>query len=152
MLVREECGVDKRSVGEIFKERNSEMRQCVHWEMGAYWGERSGVLQLSGITLGARRVHRARWESGAMALSSARKELQRRAEAVLMEVGEETSLRAAIRLLGGRRTVSGGRHDSAARIGRAVDRKQLVTHLFTWRHWTSILSRRPLVGVNRSAP
>ena len=62
-------------------------------------GERSGVLQLSGITLGARRGHRAQCESGALALSSAGKDLQRRAEAGLMEVGEEMSLRAAIRLL-----------------------------------------------------
>ena len=62
-------------------------------------GERSGVFQLSGITLGARRVYRARWESGALALSSGGKDLQRGAEAVLIEVGEETSLREAIWLL-----------------------------------------------------
>ena len=62
-------------------------------------GERSGVFQLSGITLGARRVHRARWESGALALSSVGKDLQRRAEAGLIEVGEETSPRAATCLL-----------------------------------------------------
>ena len=92
-------------------------------------GERSGVLQLSGITLGARQVHKDRWESSALAFNSEGKDLQRRAEAGLMEVGEETSPSAAIHLLCGRRTESGGRHDSAKRIGRGVDRKQLVTHL-----------------------
>ena len=94
-------------------------------------GEQSGVLQLSGITLGARRVHKDRWESGAMAFNSEGKDLQRRTEAGLMEVGEETSLSAAFRLLCGRRTESGGRHDSAERIGKGVDRKQLVTHFWT---------------------
>ena len=68
------------------------------------------------------------------------------------EVREEMSLRAAIHHLGGRRTESGGGQDSVARIGRGVDRKQLVTHLYTCRQWTSILLRRPLVSVNRSAP
>ena len=43
-----------------------------------------------------------------------------------MEVGEETSLRAAILLLCRRRTERGGKHDSAATIGTGVDRKQLV--------------------------
>ena len=92
-------------------------------------GERSGVFQLRGITLGARRVPRDRWESGALAFNSQRKDLQRRAEAGLMEVGEETSLSAAIGLVCGRRPESGGRHDSAERIGTGVDQKQLVTHL-----------------------
>ena len=115
-------------------------------------GERSGVFQLSGMTLGSRRVYRARGESGALALSRVGKDLQRRAEAGFIDVREEISLRAAIRLLCGRRTARGGRHDSAARIGVAVDRKQLVTHLCTCRQWTSILLRSPLVGVNRSAP
>ena len=72
--------------------------------------------------------------------------------AVLIGVGEEMSLRAAIRLLCGRRTMSGGRHDSAARIGMGVDQKQLVTHLCTCRLWTSILLRSPLAGAYRSAP
>ena len=94
-------------------------------------GEGSGVFQLSGMTLGASHVHRARWESGVPALSSGGKDLQRRAEAGLMDLEEEMSLRAAICLLCGRSTVSGGRHDSAARIGTGVDRKQLVTHLCT---------------------
>ena len=115
-------------------------------------GERSGVFQLSGMTLGSRRVHRARWESGALALSRVGKDLQRRAEAGLIDVGKEMSLRTVIRLLCGRRTVSGGRHNSAARIGTGVDRKQLVTHLCTCRQWTSILLMSPLLGVNRSAP
>ena len=57
--------------------------------------------------------------------------MQRRAEAGLMEGGEETSLSAAIRLLCGRRTESGGRHDSAEMIGTGLDRKQLVIHLCT---------------------
>ena len=116
-------------------------------------GERSGVFhwQLSGMTLGSRRVHRARWESGALVLSRVGKDLQRRAEVGLIDVGKEISLRAAIRLWCGRRIVSGGRHDSAARIGTGVDRKQLVTYLCTCRQWTSILLRSPLVGVNRSA-
>ena len=92
-------------------------------------GECSGVFQLSGITLGARRVHKNRWESGALSFSSEGKDLQRRAEAGLMGVGEEMSLSAAIGLLCRRRTESGGRHDSAERIGTGVDRKQLVTHL-----------------------
>ena len=108
--------------------------RCASWSTGRWGrtgGERSGVLQLSGITLGARRVHRGQWESGALAFSSGGNDLQRGAEAGLMEVGEETSLSAAIRLLCGRRTESGGRHDSAHRIGTGVDRKQLVTHLCT---------------------
>ena len=86
-------------------------------------GERSGVLQLSGITLGARRVHKDRWESGALAFSSEGEVLQRRAEAGLMGVGEEMSLSAAIHILCGRRTDSGGRHDSADRICTGVERK-----------------------------
>ena len=94
-------------------------------------GGQSGVLQLSGIRLGARRGHKDRWESGALAFSSEGKDLQRRAEVVLMEVGVETSLTGAICLLCGRRTESGGRHDSAERIGMGVDWKQLVTHLCT---------------------
>ena len=60
-------------------------------------GERSGVFQLSGMTLGYRRVHRARCESGVLALTRVGKDLQRQAEAGLIDVGEEMSLRAAIR-------------------------------------------------------
>ena len=97
-------------------------------------------------------MHRAQGEWGALVLSREGKDLQRGAEAGLMDVGEEMSLRAGIRLLCGRRTVTGGRQDSAARIGTGVDRKQLVTHLCTCRQWISILLRSPLVGVNRSAP
>ena len=48
--------------------------------------------------------------------------------------------------------MSGGRHDSAARISVGVDQKQLVTHLSTCCQWISILLRSPWVGVNRSAP
>ena len=92
-------------------------------------GERSAVFQLSGMTLGARRVHRARCESGALALGRAGKDRLRRAEAGLIAVGEEISLRVAIRLLCRRRTERGGRQYSAARIGIGVDGKQLVTHL-----------------------
>ena len=97
-------------------------------------------------------MHRARWESGALALSRVGKDLQRRAEGELIDVGEEMRLSAALRPLCGRRTVSGGRHDSAERIGTGVDRKQLVTHLCTCRQWISIILRSPLEGVNRSAP
>ena len=61
-------------------------------------------------------------------------------------------LRAAIYLLCGKSTESGGRRDSVARICSRVKRKQFVTHLCTWRQGTSILSRRPLVGANKSAP
>ena len=74
-------------------------------------------------------MHRVQWESGALALSNVGKDLQRRAEAGLMGVGEEMSLRAAILLLCRRSTVSGGRHESEPRIGTRVDQKQLVTHL-----------------------
>ena len=115
-------------------------------------GEGSEVFKLSGIMLWAGCMHRARWESGALALSRDGKDLQRRAETGLMDVGEEMTPRAAMRLLGGRSTESGERHDSAARIRLGVGWEQLVTHLCTWRQWTSILLRRPLVGVNRSAP
>ena len=62
-------------------------------------GEGSGFFQLSDIMLGARRIQRARWESGALALSSVGKDLQRRAKAGLMVIGEALSLRAVIRLL-----------------------------------------------------
>ena len=96
-------------------------------------------------------MHRAEWESGALVLSSVGKDLQRRAEAGLIDVSEEMSLRAAIRLLCGSSTVSSGRHYAAPRIGTGVDRKKLVTHLCTCLQWTSILLSRPLVGVNRSA-
>ena len=95
--VREESGVDQRGKGRVPQKGNSEMCQCVHREMGGHWGEGSGVFQLSGITSGAGRVHRARWELDALALSRAGKDLQRRAG--LRVVGEEISLRAAIRLL-----------------------------------------------------
>ena len=94
-------------------------------------GEGSRVFQLRGMTLGTRHVHRARLESGALVFSSVGKDLQRRAEAGLIDVWEEMSLRAAIRLLCGRSTVSGERHDSAVRIGTRVDQKQLVIHLCT---------------------
>ena len=102
-------------------------------------GERSGAFQFGHITLGARRVHRTGWKSGAQALSSVGKDRQRRAEAGLMEVGEDMSLRAAIRPLCGRRPKSGDRHDTAARISTGVVRKQSVTHLYTCRHWTKAL-------------
>ena len=115
-------------------------------------GERRGVFQLSGMRLGAKRVHRARLESGALALSGAGKDLRRRAEAGSLDVGEEMSLSPTIHPFCERRTVSGGRHSSPARIGTAVDRKQLMTPLCNCRPWTSILLRYPLVGVNRSAP
>ena len=137
--VREESSVDQRDKRKALEEGKSKMHQCIHWEMGAQWGRGWGVFQLSGMTLGARRVHRARWKSGALVLSSAGKDLQRWAEAGYIDIGKEMSLRAAIRLLCGRSTVSGGRHDSAARIGTGVERKQLVTHLCTCRQWTSIL-------------
>ena len=58
-----------------------------------------------------------------MASSRAGKDPLRKAEAVFINVGEEMSLKAAFRLLCGRRTESGGRQDSAARIGTMVDRK-----------------------------
>ena len=93
-------------------------------------GEGSGVFQLSGMTW-ARRVHRAGWESGGLALSREGTDLHRCAEAGLMVVGEEMSLRAAIRLLWERSTESGGRQNSVARIGVGVERKQLVTYLCT---------------------
>ena len=48
------------------------------------------------MTLGATWLHKARWESGAIVLSSVGKDLERRAEAGLIDVGEEMSLRAAI--------------------------------------------------------
>ena len=85
-------------------------------------------------------------------MSKAGKDLQRGAEAGLIDVGEERSLRAAICLLCGRRTVTGGMHDSAASIGTGVDQKQLVIDLCTCRQWTSISLRSPLVGVGMSAP
>ena len=62
-------------------------------------GEGRGVFQLSGMTLGARRIHRARFKSGTLAFSREGKDLQRRAEAGLIVVGGEMSLRAGIRLL-----------------------------------------------------
>ena len=61
-------------------------------------------------------------------LSIGGKDLQRRAEAGLIDVGEEMSLRAAIRLLCGRRTVSSGRNDSAARIGTGVRHAKTLVH------------------------
>ena len=97
-------------------------------------------------------MHRDRWEWGSLAFSSEGKDLQSRAKAGLIDVGEEISVRAAIRLLCRRSTVSGARHDSAARIGTVVDRKQLVTYLCTCRQWTSILLGSPLVGVKRFVP
>ena len=42
-------------------------------------------------------MHRARWESGALAQSKEEKLLQSRAETGLMVVGDEISLRAAMR-------------------------------------------------------
>ena len=150
--VRKESRVDQRDKRKALEKGKSKMRQCVQWEIGAQWGKGNGVFQLRGMTLGGRRVHRAQWELDALVLSSAGKALQRRAEKGLIDVGDEMSLRAAIRLLCGRSTVSGGRHDSATRIGTGVDRKQLVTHLCTCRQSTSILLRSPLVGVNRLAP
>ena len=44
-------------------------------------------------------MHRSRWESGAQVLSSVGKDLQRRAEAGLIDVREEMSERTAICLL-----------------------------------------------------
>ena len=84
-------------------------------------GERSGVLQLSGITFGASHVHRAPWESGALALGKVGKDLPRQVEAGLMNGGEKMSLRPVICHLCRRSTVSCGRHDYAARIGTCVD-------------------------------
>ena len=97
-------------------------------------------------------MQRALCESGALVFSREGKVLHRRAEAGFIVGGEETSRRAAILLLCLRGTQRGGRQDSAARIGIRVERKQLVTHLWTWRQWRSILAGRPFVGENRSAP
>ena len=36
--VGEESRVDQRGIREALKEGNGEMRKCIHWEMGAYWG------------------------------------------------------------------------------------------------------------------
>ena len=90
-----------------------------------------GVFQLSGMTFGGKRVHRDLQEAEARALRSVGKVRQRRADAGLMKGGGETRRRAAIRRLWEKRTWRGGRHDSADRMGRGVDLKQLGTHLWT---------------------
>ena len=59
------------------------------------------------------------------------KDRLRRADAGLMEGGEQTRRRAAMRRLWEKRTWRGGRHNAADRIGRGVVLKQLVTHLWT---------------------
>ena len=86
---------------------------------------------MRGITFRGRRVHRDLYESEARALRRVGKDQQRRADAGLMEGGEQTRRRAAILRLWEKRTWRGGRHDSADRIGRGVVLKQLVTHLWT---------------------
>ena len=96
-------------------------------------GEVRGVFQFSSMTLGAKRVQRAQWESGALALSKEGKERQSRAEIGLTVGGEEISGKVTIRLLCLSRTQSGGRHDSAERIGIGIKWKQLATHLCTRR-------------------
>jgi len=47
-------------------------------------GEGRVVFQLSGITLGSKRVQRERWESGARNLRRERKDLHRKADAGLI--------------------------------------------------------------------
>ena len=36
--VGEESRVDQRGIREALKEGNGEVRKCIHWEMGTYWG------------------------------------------------------------------------------------------------------------------
>ena len=97
--VRKESGIDKRRKRKVLQESNVEMCLCVYWEMGAHGEEGSGVFLLRSVMLGARSVHRARWETGALALSSMGKVLESRAETGLRVVGEEMSLRVVICLL-----------------------------------------------------
>ena len=49
--VRVESGVDKRHKGKILQERYGEVCQCVHWEMGMYWGggERRFPIELHNV-------------------------------------------------------------------------------------------------------
>ena len=136
--VREASGVQKQ--GKIRLRRRGSVRSASPSSGG--WvrtgEEESGVFRLGGMALGGMREHRVRWKSITLVLSSAGKDLQRRPEAGLIHVREKMSLRAAIRLLCGRSTVSGGRHYSAASIGTGVDGKELVTHLCTCHKWTTI--------------
>ena len=65
-------------------------RGRVRWAMASTgrWvlvgGEGCGVFELSGMTLGSKRVQRERWESGARNLRREGKDLHRRADAGLM--------------------------------------------------------------------
>ena len=102
-------------------------------------GERGAELSVEWHHFGCQVCAQGPTGVGRRAFSSAGKDLQRQAEAGLIEVGEETSLRAAIGLLCGRRTESRGRPDSAARMGIPVDRKQLLTHHCTGRQLTFTL-------------
>ena len=55
--------------------------------------ELRGVFQFRSMSLGAKRVQRARWESGALALSKEGKERQSLAETGLTVGGEKISVR-----------------------------------------------------------
>jgi hypothetical protein len=75
-----------------------------------------------------------------------------RAAAGLTEGTEQTSLREAMRRRCLAKTATGGRHDSAERMGVGVVRKQFVVQRWTCRQKTSMRERRPAVGTKKSAP
>ena len=91
------------------------------------------VFQESGITLGGRRVQRARWESGTRCLRREGKDGQRQPAARLIVGAAQTSLREAIRRLCGMMAWRGGMQASADSMGMGVDVKQFDTQCLTCR-------------------
>jgi len=95
---------------------------------------------------------RERWQSGEWKGDWFGTDLCSLADAGLISGGEQTILRAAMRCRCSIRRTRGGRQDSMASIGTAVEEKQLVTHLRTRCQNTSNLSCILTRGVYRSAP
>ena len=51
--VRKESGVDKRRKSKVLQERNSEICQCLHWEMSAHRRGREGCFLIVWLNVGS---------------------------------------------------------------------------------------------------
>ena len=131
--VRKESRVDQRGKRKALEEGKSNMCQCIHWEMGAHWGGGEWSFPVERHEFRSKARAQGPMGVGCPGLQQCGKGPTEAGQGGVIDVRVQMSLKAAIRLLCGRSTVSGGRHDSAAKISRGVDRQQLVTYLCTCR-------------------
>jgi hypothetical protein len=115
-------------------------------------GEGVGVRQCKGLYPPGRPLVRDLQESGVRQVMREGKSAGSLAAAGLTVGGEQTTLRAARRRRCLAITETGGRQLSMLRTGRGVERKQLVTHLWTEAQKTSMYPSWVREGAYRSAP